>query len=153
MSKMKRLLPRFSLRSLLILFAAVALFFGVAAIRRQRIQGQIEQFKSEGVNFKLDEGWTNKVWIHKPEVAEIAIAPLPLGQFQLGAKKLWPDEVATQVELLGERLIAWGVKATQLTIRSNGSGRTVSGHGAKEFKQLQEFVSQFPFARPYWKKR
>ncbi len=98
--------PRFSLRALLLLFAAVALFFGVAAVHRRNIERRIKEFEAEGATVEVSDEWMDKIWMRHPTTAVIKLQRLSdewLGQ------KLREEIVMKDVAVLGRKLNDAGI--------------------------------------------
>jgi hypothetical protein len=71
---MKRI--RFSLRLLIVLVSAIALFLGYSQWRRREILKLCDQLKQERYSFTVPDDWRDRwLWQRKPTVAKVQYVP------------------------------------------------------------------------------
>lgn len=65
--------PRLSLRVFLLIFTAVAVFFGVSQIHRRSILQMVKDFKAEGATVEVKDEWIDLLWMRRPTKASFRL--------------------------------------------------------------------------------
>jgi hypothetical protein len=114
---------RFSLQSLLLLAAAIALLVGLSQARRRSILQEANLLKVEGANFAIDYRWWEKVWVQKPPEAGIVVQQSADGRLAIRNKVYPRDEAIAMCKSLTQRLADFGVnKVVYIVQRTTKSG-------------------------------
>lgn len=114
---------RFSLRSLLLLAAAIALLVGLSQARRRSILQDAIPLRADGANFAIDYRWWEKVWVQKPSEAGIVVQQSADGRLAIRNRDYPRDEAVAMCKSLTQRLAEFGVnKVVYIVQRTTKSG-------------------------------
>jgi hypothetical protein len=75
-------MKRFSLRALLVVTTAIAIFFGYAVVRRRAILENCQVLRAKRVQFELPEAWQDSIWQRRPRNLVVETTTMPNGSFE-----------------------------------------------------------------------